>query len=210
VEGMVSGHDRSISADLGSPVHDFSGTAQMATGHDGEALIPGLRTEGIDLDEIEEFDDDVAEIDDDDDEDLPNDRTNRPGVMLENPVEDSDVSTHYDLGLAYKEMGLFDDAIKAFDKVLRSRQREVQCRLMIGMCHRDQGNPSEAVHQFKQALHAPTLTELERQSLYYELGVSYELLGDNGEALYYLEMVAKRDSSFADSAERMARLKRAR
>ena len=210
VEGMVSGHDRSISAELGSPVHDFSGTAQMAPGHDGEAALPGLRTEGIDLDEIEEFDDDVAELDEDDDDDLPNDRINRPGVMLENPVEDSDVSTHYDLGLAYKEMGLFDDAIKAFDKVLRSRQREVQCRLMIGMCQRDQGNPSEAVHQFKQALHAPALTELERQSLYYEIGVSYEQLGDNAEALYYLEMVAKRDSSFADSSERIARLKQAR
>lgn len=211
VEALQAGEDPHAHADQDAPLLDAGGTGQMSIGFDGQPAMPGLRTEGISLEEIEEFDDDVAELDvddDDDDGDLPNDRSSRPAVMLENPVEDSDVSTHYDLGLAYKEMGLYEDAIKAFEKVLRSRQREVQCRLMLGMCQRDQGQPGEAVQQFKQALHVPSLTERERQSLYYEIGLSYEMLGDKGEAVYYFEMVVKRDPGFADAAERMAQLKR--
>ncbi len=210
VAAMEAGEDPHAHADQEAPLLDAGGTGQMSIGFDGQPAMPGLRTEGISLEEIEEFDDDVAELEDDDDDDgdLPNDRNSRPSVMLENPVEDSDVSTHYDLGLAYKEMGLYEDAIKAFEKVLRMRQREVQCRLMIGMCQRDHGQPGEAVQQFKQGLHVPTLTELERQSLYYEIGLSYEMQGDHGEAVYYFEMVVKRDPGFADAAERMARLKR--
>ena len=209
VEALQAGIDPHVDRD--APLLDAGGTGQMSIGFDGQPAMPGLRTEGISLEEIEEFDDDVAELDvdeDDDDGDLPNDRISRPAVMLETPIEDSDVSTHYDLGLAYKEMGLYEDAIKAFEKVLRSRQREVQCRLMLGMCQRDQGQPGEAVQQFKQALHVPSLTERERQSLYYEIGLSYEMLGDKGEAVYYFEMVVKRDPGFADAAERMAQLKR--
>jgi pilus assembly protein FimV len=121
--------------------------------------------------------------------------------MLEKPLDDGEIDTHYDLGLAYKEMALYDDAIKSFEKVLRAPGREVQCRVMIGMCLREMGNPSEAIHQFKQGLHA-TPTERERQSLYYEIGITYEAIGDDSEALYYLEMVLKRDPSFADAAAR--------
>jgi tetratricopeptide (TPR) repeat protein len=126
--------------------------------------------------------------------------------MLEKPVDEGDAETHYDLGLAYKEMGLHDEAIKAFEKVLRSPTREVQCRLMIGMCHRDMGNPSEAILQFKQGLHAEP-SERERQSLYYEIGATYEAIDDFSEALYYFEMVTKRDPSFADAGIRASALR---
>jgi tetratricopeptide (TPR) repeat protein len=63
------------------------------------------------------------------------------------------------------------------------------------------GNASDAIHQFKQGLHAEP-QERERQSLYYEIGQTYEAIGDDAEALYYYEMVAKRDPSFADAAMR--------
>ena len=72
---------------------------------------------------------------------------------------------------------------------------------MIGMCHRETNNPNEAIHEFKQGLHANP-SERERLSLYYEIGVTYEAMGDLGEALYYYEGVLKRDPNFADSAQR--------
>jgi tetratricopeptide (TPR) repeat protein len=103
-------------------------------------------------------------------------------------------------------MALLDDAIKAFEKALRAPGREVQCRVMIGMCLREMGNPSEAIHQFKQGLHAEP-TERERQSLYYEIGITYEAIADDAEALYYFEMVMKRDPGFADAAMRADRLR---
>jgi pilus assembly protein FimV len=164
--------------------------------------------EGLDLDDVEELDPEMlSEGSDLHSLDASGGLRKRPGVVLERPIEDTDADTHYDLGLAYKEMGLYDEAIKAFDKVVRTRGREVQCRLMIGLCHREQGNHSESVHQFKIGLHEGAITERERQSLLYEIGVTYETLGDPREALYYLEMVLKRDATFLDARDRVAALR---
>ncbi|HET9623333.1 MAG TPA: tetratricopeptide repeat protein [Kofleriaceae bacterium] len=174
-----------------------------SVGHD--PISAGSATDAINIDDIEEVGvDDLVELDN---ESRPVPHAKRqPTVMLEKPLDESDAATHYDLGLAYKEMALLDDAIKAFEKALRAPGREIQCRVMIGMCLREMGNPSEAIHQFKQGLHAEP-TELERQSLYYEIGVTYEAIGDDSEALYFFEMVVKRNASFADAARRAERLR---
>jgi tetratricopeptide (TPR) repeat protein len=160
-------------------------------------------TAALELDEIEEIDDGIEEVSPDDFEEVVSQRSEKrkPSVMLERPVEEGDADTHYDLGLAYKEMGLFDEAAKAFEKAMRAQGREAQCRVMLGMCQREQGNPQEAIHQFKQGLHANP-SERERLSLYYEIGITYESIGDGGEALYYFEAVTKRDLKFADAHQR--------
>jgi tetratricopeptide (TPR) repeat protein len=169
-----------------------------------EATVDHTGTDALDLDEIEEVsaDDMLEEVESGDSGSVHSGGGKRkPTVMLEKPVDESDADTHYDLGLAYKEMGLYDEAIKAFEKVLRAPAREVQCRVMIGMCHREMNNPNEAIHEFKQGLHASP-SDRERLSLYYEIGVTYEAMGDYGEALYYYESVLKRDPDFADARQR--------
>lgn len=166
-------------------------------------IVEHNTTDALDLDEIEEVsaDDMIEEIEPADSGAMRGGGKRKPTVMLEKPVDESDADTHYDLGLAYKEMGLHEEAIKAFEKVLRSPGREVQCRVMIGMCHREMNNHNEAITEFKQGLHANP-TERERLSLYYEIGVTYEVMGDYGEALYYYESVLKRDPTFADAGQR--------
>jgi pilus assembly protein FimV len=134
-------------------------------------------------------------------------RPSRPVVLLEKPIEDSDADTHFDLGLAYKEMGLFDEAIKAFLKVLTSSRREVQSHMMIGLCHREQGNLSEAINQFKAGLYVEKITTPEKFGLYYEIGSCYEDLEDPQEALYYYEMVLKKEHGYRDVTERVARIR---
>jgi tetratricopeptide (TPR) repeat protein len=168
-------------------------------------------TDAIELDEIEEVSDEYVEVEPDEDSNGVSAHggggsKRKPSVMLEKPVDEGDAETHYDLGLAYKEMGLYDEAMKAFEKVLRAPGREVQCRVMLGMCQREQHNPSEAIHQFKQGLHANP-SDRERLSLYYEIGQTYEQMGDDGEALYYFEAVLKRDAHFADTGHRAEALR---
>jgi len=181
--------------------HEEAGTV----GDDSREHEVSSSTEAIDLDLIEEVAaGDFDEISSDVDAGAPKKR--RPTVMLERPVEENDAETHYDLGLAYKEMGLLDEAIKAFEKALRAPGREVSCRVMIGMCHRDMNNQSEAIMQFKQGLHAEP-QERERQSLHFEIGMTYEAMADYPEALYYFEMVTKRDPGFADAASRVEKLR---
>jgi pilus assembly protein FimV len=134
-------------------------------------------------------------------------RPARPVVLLEKPIEDSDADTHFDLGLAYKEMGLHDEAIKAFTKVLSSSRREVQSHMMIGLCHREQGNLSEAINQFKAGLYVEKITPAERFGLYYEIGSCYEDLQDPQEALYYYEMVLKKEHGYRDVTDRVAAIR---
>jgi pilus assembly protein FimV len=129
----------------------------------------------------------------------------KPSVMLQRPVEDEDADTHYDLGLAYKEMGLYDEAIQEFEKVLTTPQREVQCRLMMGLCFREQGDALSAINQFKAGLHAPGISPSEQLSLYYEIATSYESgVGDPHEALYFYELIQKRERDYRDLQVRLA------
>tara|TARA_R110002073_G_scaffold320759_3_gene496421 strand:+ start:52508 stop:55237 length:2730 start_codon:yes stop_codon:yes gene_type:complete len=132
-----------------------------------------------------------------------------PSVVLENPVDENDADTHFDLGLAYKEMGLYGEAIAAFEKVMEVPGREVQCRLMVGLCHREQNSLSESISQFKAGLYVNNITGPEKFSLYYEIGATYESLQDPQEALYYYEMVLKKQPDYRDVADRVAGIKNA-
>ena len=137
----------------------------------------------------------------------PQRQTRAPSVVLENPVDENDAATHFDLGLAYKEMGLYNEAISAFEKVMEVPGREVQCRIMVGLCHREQNSLSESISQFKAGLYVNNITAPEKFSLYYEIGATYEGLQDPQEALYYYEMVLKKEPGYRDVAERVALIK---
>lgn len=107
-----------------------------------------------------------------------------------------DCDTHYDLGIAYKEMGLLDDAIAEFRVATASPARRCIGELMLGICHVEKGDAATAIDHFRAGLQAPQRTEHEELGLYFEIGNAYELLGDIGEALYYLQKVEKHDPSF--------------
>jgi pilus assembly protein FimV len=126
----------------------------------------------------------------------------RKGV-IEKGVTAEDFETHYDLGIAYKEMGLLDDAINEFRIVMKDPAREVQCHLMIGLCFLEKGMQTDAIGQFKKGLYVEGITEREALSMYFELGQAYERLNDPREALYYYEKVMKRDPNFRDVQKRV-------
>ncbi|MEO6950368.1 MAG: tetratricopeptide repeat protein [Polyangia bacterium] len=130
----------------------------------------------------------------------------RRGV-IERGVSAEDFETHYDLGIAYKEMGLIDDAIAEFRIVMRDTKREVQCQLMIGLCYLEKEMFTEAINQFKKGLYVEEITDPEALSLYYELGQAYEKIGDPREALYYYDKVQKREPQFRDLARRLRALR---
>ncbi|MGE0788045.1 MAG: tetratricopeptide repeat protein [Sandaracinaceae bacterium] len=126
----------------------------------------------------------------------------KAGVEAQVGVEDTE--THFDLGIAYKEMGLLDDAINEFALCLANPQRLCIAETMIGLCHIEKGQLAEAINHFKKGLYADRKTDREELGLYFELGRAYELLGDTGEALYYYQKVQKRDGTFRDVAGRIA------
>jgi len=130
----------------------------------------------------------------------------RKGV-IEKGVTAEDFETHYDLGIAYKEMGLLDDAVNEFRIVMKDPGREVQCHLMIGLCFLEKGMQTDAIGQFKKGLYVEGITEREALSMYFELGQAYERLNDPREAMYYYEKVLKRDQHFRDVQSRINALR---
>lgn len=123
-------------------------------------------------------------------------------------VGEDDSETHFDLGIAYREMGMVQDAIGEFEAAMRPTN-EVQCFLMIAACHRDLGRSAEAVNVYKKALYCDAVTDAEQVEIYYQMGLSYEELDDPREGAYYLEKVDRQVQGYRDVAERLPRLRAA-
>jgi tetratricopeptide (TPR) repeat protein len=128
----------------------------------------------------------------------------KKGVEQQIGAEDTD--THFDLGIAYKEMGLLNDAIREFALCATNPHRECMANTMIGVCHQERGDVSAAIGAYKKALYAEHKTDREELGLYFELGKAYELVRDPQEALYYYEKVKKRDPKFMQVDDRIRAL----
>jgi len=119
---------------------------------------------------------------------------------------EADLSTHGDLGIAYKEMGLLDAAIAEFKHLVADPGRKVFALTMIGECLEAQGALPDAVGRYKEALNSERVADAESAQLYYLLGSAFERLGDASEALYFFEKVAKR-GEFRDVTQRIEALR---
>lgn len=128
----------------------------------------------------------------------------KKGVAETVSAEDSD--THFDLGIAYKEMGLLDDAVSEFELSMSKPERRCLAQTMVGLCYIEKGQVAQAIDAFKRGLAAPTKTEAEELGLLFELGAAHELLEDVDEALFYFEKVRRRDPSFREVSARIDRL----
>lgn len=121
-------------------------------------------------------------------------------------VADNDSATHYDLGVAYKEMGLLPDAVGEFETAARDAARECMCFAMIGMIYLEQNQLDRAAEAYVRALSAAQKTVEQEMSLYYDLGNVYEMKGKNQDALYYFQKIARRDPGYRDVSDRIQNL----
>lgn len=121
-------------------------------------------------------------------------------------VEAEDYSSHYDLGVAFKEMGLLDEAIAEFQQALRGRTQALRAYEMLGQCFLEKGQPTVAVKTLTRALSLPYTVEDELLGVYYYLGRSHEEAGEHEAARDYYEKVFGLDISFQDISERLRAL----
>jgi tetratricopeptide (TPR) repeat protein len=125
---------------------------------------------------------------------------------------DSDYETHYNLGLAYKEMDLVDEAVEEFQMAagMVSPQdgtpRYLQCCNLLGHCFMQKGIPRLAAMWFKKGLDAPGHTEDEYQALRYELGTAYEQMGELDKAIDIFTEVYGINISYRGVAEKLREL----
>ncbi|MFO7178613.1 MAG: tetratricopeptide repeat protein [Pseudomonadota bacterium] len=118
-------------------------------------------------------------------------------------VSDNDAATHYDLALAYREMGLLADAVKEFDLAARDPERECMSYAMIGLMHFEQGQLGHAIEAYRRALAASYKTREQELGLHYDMALVYERLGDTEGALEHYQLVAQLDPTYRDVEDRI-------
>jgi tetratricopeptide (TPR) repeat protein len=124
-----------------------------------------------------------------------------------------DPETHYNLGIAFKEMGLLDEAIGELQKVCHAMDRghgfsqPIQAYTWLAQCLVDKGAPEAAVRWYKRALQLPRLDDGSRCAIYYDLALAYEASGDKKSALANLMEVYGSNIDFRDVASRIKALK---
>jgi tetratricopeptide (TPR) repeat protein len=118
-------------------------------------------------------------------------------------VDASDVRAHHDLGMAYKEMGLLDEAIEQFQKALRASVDHLATYEALGEAFLEKGAPAAAVRVLLRAMDAPWEVEEDLLGIYYYLGRAYEAQGNTDQAVEFYDRVFSLDINFADVTERL-------
>jgi len=128
------------------------------------------------------------------------------------PTEE-DPETHYNLGIAFREMGLLDEAIGELQKTCQSFDRGrpfpqiMQTYTWLAQCFLDKGVPEAAVRWYQKALAVVGIDQETRVALHYELASAYESLGDKPSALKHFTEVYSSNIDYRDVAERLKALK---
>ena len=91
------------------------------------------------------------------------------------PVNEIDPETHYTLGVAYKNMGLLDEAKEEFALSMKSQNMFSDSCLMLAVCLKEQGECQSASAQLELLLQDPKCQGAKAQAIRYELGLLYEV-----------------------------------
>ena len=121
-------------------------------------------------------------------------------------IGDDDFESRYDLGVAYKEMGLLDDAISEFQRALRSQAHRLPAYEALGQCFVEQGRFELAATVLTRALHEEGFGDEQRVGVLYLLAFSCEARQRFAEARSYFQRVYATDIHFRDVAARLAAL----
>jgi len=169
--------DRSASpAEYVIPLEDVSGGLENVFGNDSEARetpVPPTRCEA----------DAAAEVKAD--------------------VEDGDYRSHYDLGMAYLEMSLLNEAIREFQIAAHSPAYQVRSLEMIGRCFITQNQPASAIKHLAKGLALVEGDDRDALGIKYSLALAYEMAGEPDRAKAFFEDVYAVDVTFRDVEERM-------
>jgi tetratricopeptide (TPR) repeat protein len=119
-------------------------------------------------------------------------------------LSEADHEAHYDLGIAYKEMGLYDDAIQEFRSAMVHPPRVPECLHLIALCALDAGRGPLAVEHLEQLLEGDAATDDQRLAARYDLGRAHEALGNLAEARAAYQAVRSVSASYQDVVERLS------
>jgi len=132
---------------------------------------------------------------------------------LEELQTDEDPETHYNLGIAYREMGLLEEAISEFQKVVSAHDRganfryTMQCCTLLALAFMEKGQPEIAAFWYERALETPDLDRESVLALQYDLGIAQDVGGHPDLALKSFQQVYAMNIDYRDVADRIGALR---
>lgn len=126
---------------------------------------------------------------------------------VEEAIEKEDTASHYDLGVAYKEMGLLDEAIAEFQIAARGLDYRLRAIEMLGACFIEKTDYRIALKVLRRALQVPLHRDEDLVGIFYAMGRAYEALDETANALESYERVMGCDVHFKDVAQRVMALR---
>jgi tetratricopeptide (TPR) repeat protein len=130
----------------------------------------------------------------------------------EEPADSSDYDTHFQMGIAYQEMGLMEEAIREFqDAIALARssdgtRRFFHCSNLLAHCFLMNGKPDHSITWIERALATPDISPEEFHGLWYELASAYEAKADDENATRYFEKIYAENVDFRDVSNKIRHL----
>jgi tetratricopeptide (TPR) repeat protein len=128
--------------------------------------------------------------------------SSEPGIS----TLDKDSEMHYHLGVAYKEMELFDYAITEFELASSTSTMKFDCYIMLGNCYMEKGDYIKSIECYKMSSKIQGLSKEKLAWLHFNLGLAYEASGKVSEAIDTFNLVLRLDHSFAGAKEKIKKL----
>lgn len=126
---------------------------------------------------------------------------------LEGELTEDDSETHYNLGIAYKEMGLIDDAIKEFQTSRNDPKRFMQSSTMLGVCYMEKGLYSLAIDVLTKVIKEISDKDESYWAIKYDLAEAYEKNNNLREALDIYTAVFGWNAGFRSISEKISQIK---
>jgi len=117
---------------------------------------------------------------------------------LEEKVDKDNYESHYNLGIAFLEQELFDEAIEECKLSARSKELEVDSFSIISFCYRKKQNFKEALDWIEKAMKLAEHDSSQSLALKYEQGSLYEAMNKGQKALKAFQEVKKLNAEYRD------------
>jgi len=124
-------------------------------------------------------------------------------------LDEEDYDSHYDLGVAYKEMGLIDEAVAEFQKALRGATQRIRAYEALGQCFIDRNEHDVAITVLGRALREPGMEDEDLIGVLYLLGFASEGSKKPRDAAAYYQRVFAIDIDFRDVSKRLKQMAKA-
>ncbi len=123
-------------------------------------------------------------------------------------VDAGDRESHYDLGVAFREMGLLGDAVREFQRALAAPGSGLREREALAQCFLDLSRPELALAALEEVAAAAAATASGETliGVHYVLAEAARLVGRTDDARAWYVRVLASDYAFRDAAARLAAL----